>query len=122
MKKPILLAATLAFTATLVQSANKPQQTGTIVAENSVPCGAKQDKKKESVDLLCQEYVVRTDTTDYRIRQEKPAAKALIALNTPVEFTLDKDKIKFKANGKSFEYIVVSESLIPTTTAAAPKP
>jgi len=120
MKKPILLAAAVVFAASIAYAGNKPQQTGTIIAENSVPCGAKQEKKKESVDLLCQEYVVRTDTTDYRIRQEKPANKALIPLNTPVEFILEKDKIKFKANGKSFEYIVVSESLIPTSAPVKP--
>ena len=121
MKKSFFLATTVIFAATLAQAGNKPQS-GTIVAENSVACGAKQDKKKESVDLLCQEYVIRADTTDYHVRQEKPASKALIPLNTPVEFTLEKDKIKFKANGKSFEYIVVSESAVPTTTAAAPTP
>jgi len=31
-----------------------------------------------------------------------PADKALIPFNTPVEFTLEKDKMKFKANGKSY--------------------
>jgi hypothetical protein len=112
MKKPILLAATVIFAATLVQASAKTQ-TGTIVSENSVACGSKQDKKKESVDLLCQEYVVRTDTTDYHIRQEKPSTKALIPINTPIEFTLEKDKIRFKANGKSFEYLIVSESAAP---------
>jgi len=115
MKKPFMLAAVLIFAADLSHAGTKPQ-TGTIISENSVACGSKQDKKKENVDLLCQEYVVRTDTTDYRIRQEKPSTKALIPINTPIEFTLEKDKIKFKANGKSFEYIVVSES------AAPPKP
>jgi hypothetical protein len=120
MKKPFLLATVLVFGATLLQASNKPQ-TGTIISENSVACGSKQEKKKESVDLLCQEYVVRTNTTDYRIRQEKPSTKALIPLNTPIEFTLEKDKIRFKANGKSFEYIVVSESATPTTPTP-PKP
>jgi len=119
MKKPILLAAFVVFAATLAQANNKIQS-GTIIAENSVACGAKQDKKKESVDLLCQEYVIRADTTDYHVRQEKPANKAIIPINTPVEFTLDKDKIKFKANGKSFEYIVVSESAVPTAAPAKP--
>jgi hypothetical protein len=33
-----------------------------------------------------------------------------IPINTAIEFTLDKDKIKFKANGKSYEYLVVSEA------------
>jgi hypothetical protein len=112
MKIPFLLAITLIFAAALVQASTKTQ-TGTIIAENSVACGSKQDKKKENVDLLCQEYVVRTDTTDYHIRQEKPSTKALIPINTPIEFTLEKDKIRFKANGKSFEYLIVSESAAP---------
>lgn len=112
MKKPFLLTAILIFGATLLQASTKPQ-TGTIISENSVACGSKQDKKKQNVDLLCQEYVVRTDTTDYRIRQEKPSTRALIPINTPIEFTLEKDKIRFKANGKSFEYLIVSESAAP---------
>jgi hypothetical protein len=41
----------------------------------------------------------------------------MIPVNTSIEFTLDKDKMKFKANGKKYEYIVVSESAV-----TAPKP
>src|SRR5258708_10459390 len=33
-----------------------------------------------------------------------------------IEFTLDKDKIRFKANGKSYEYLVVSEAAASETT------
>jgi hypothetical protein len=92
--------------------ANEPQ-TGTIIAENSVPCGSQVAKnKKSSTDLMCQEYVVRTQTTEYHVRQQKPEDKALIPVNTPVEFTLDKDKIKFKASGKKYEYLVVSEAAV----------
>jgi len=116
MKKPLLLAAVVIFGAMLVQAGNKPQM-GTIVSENSVACGSKVEKNKQSTELLCQEYVVRTATTDYHIRQLKPSEKALIPINTPIEFTLDKDKIKFKANGKSYEYLVVSEA-----AAEPPKP
>ena len=47
----------------------------------------------------------------------KPADKALIPVNTPVEFTLDKDKMKFKANGKSYEYIIVSEAAVAADAA-----
>jgi hypothetical protein len=43
----------------------------------------------------------------------------LIPVNTSVEFTLEKDKMKFKANGKKYEYLVVSETAAPATTAAA---
>lgn len=109
MKKPFLLAAVVIFGAILVQAGNK-LQTGTIISENSVACGSKVEKNKRSVELLCQEYVVRTATTDYHIRQQKPSDKALIPIHTSIEFTLDKDRIKFKANGKSYEYLVVSEA------------
>jgi hypothetical protein len=95
----------------------KEPQAGTIIAENSVGCGSQLTKnKKGTLELLCQEYVIRTDTTEYHVRQEKPADKALIPVNTAVEFTLEKDKMKFKANGKKYEYLIVSEAAV---TAAA---
>ena len=122
MKKPLLLAAVLLFGAVLVYAGNKPQ-TGTIISEKSVACGSTLEKgkknKQTTVEVLCQEYVIRTAGTDYHIRQLKPADKALIPINTPVEFTLDKDKMKFKANGKSYEYLVVSEDAV---AADATKP
>ncbi len=122
MKKPFLLAAVLLFGAILVRAGNKPQ-TGTIISEKSVACGSTLEKgkknKQTTVEVLCQEYVVRTAAADYHIRQLKPADKALIPVNTPVEFTLDKDKMKFKANGKSYEYLIVSEAAV---AADATKP
>jgi len=108
MKKPFLLAAVAVVSAMFAQAGDKTQ-TGTIISENSVPCASKLEKSKQT-ELLCQEYVVRTATTDYHIRQPKPVERELIPINTPIEFALDKDKIKFKANGKSYEYIVVSET------------
>ncbi|HKW60954.1 MAG TPA: hypothetical protein VJN89_00290 [Candidatus Acidoferrum sp.] len=122
MKKPLMLAAVLLLGEALIQAGNKPQY-GTIVSENSVACGSTVEKGKKNkqmtVELLCQEYVVRTEGTDYHIRQMKPSEKALIPVNTPVEFTLDKDKMKFKANGKSYEYLIVSEAAV---AADATKP
>lgn len=120
MKKPIMLTAALLLGGTLVQAGNKPQY-GTIVSENSVACGSTVEKGKKNkqmtVEVLCQEYVVRTEGTDFHIRQMKPSEKALIPVNTPVEFTLDKDKMKFKANGKSYEYLVVSEAAVAADAA-----
>lgn len=122
MKKPLMLGAVLVLTGTLVQAGNKSQY-GTIVSENSVACGSTVEKGKKNtqmtVQLLCQEYVVRAEGTDYHVRQMKPSEKALIPVNTPVEFTLDKDKMKFKANGKSYEYVIVSEAAV---AADATKP
>jgi hypothetical protein len=116
MNKPFLFAAILICGASFAQASNPPQS-GTVISETSVACGSKIGKKKTSVQLLCQEYVVRAAGTDFHIRQLKPGDEALIPVDTPIEFTLDKDKIKFKVNGKSHEYLVVSEA--PSTQAQA---
>lgn len=120
MKKPLFLAAVLLCGAVLAEAGTP--QFGTIISENSVPCGSTvkgKRNKQTTTDVLCQEYVVRTAGVDYHIRQPKPADKALIPVNTPIEFTLDKDKMKFKANGKSYEYLIVSEAAV---SADASKP
>jgi hypothetical protein len=45
--------------------------TGYYCSSTSVACGTKKSGK-QTTDLLCQEYVVRSSTTDYTIRQPKP--------------------------------------------------
>jgi hypothetical protein len=108
----------LAFFFTLIADAGaKEPEAGTIVSESSVACRSKVKNKKETAEVICQEYVVRTQTTEYHIRQEKHAGQELIPVNTSIEFTLNKDKMKFTANGKKYEYLVVSE-----TAVATPKP
>lgn len=122
MKKPLMLGTVLLLGGAFVQAGNKPQY-GTIISENSVACGSTVEKGKKNkqmtVEVLCQEYVVRAERTDYHVRQMKPSEKALIPVNTPIEFTLDKDKMKFRANGKSYEYLIVSEAAV---AADATKP
>jgi hypothetical protein len=115
MKKSLLLFAALLLSV-WVASAGPQPQAGTIISQNSVACGAKKSKK-EDIDILCQQYVVRSGSTDYTVRQPKPSNQALIPINTPVEFSLDKNKMKFKANGKSFEFLVVAQA---AATPAAP--
>jgi hypothetical protein len=111
MKFRFLALGAMVFIATFSAAGEKPSP-GTIVSESSVDCGTHKQGKKDSTALLCQEYVVRSDTTEYRIRQQKPSNQALIPANTPIQFTLNKDKMKFKANGKSYQFIVVGESAI----------
>ncbi len=94
---------------------------GTLIAENSVPCGS-QAKGKKTTDLMCQEYVIRTATTEYHVRQEKEAHKEMLPVNAPVELTISKDKMKFKANGKSYEMLIVSEAAAPAAGAATSVP
>ena len=47
----------------------------------------------------------------------RTTAFAELPVNAGIEFTLDKDKMKFKANGKKYAYLVDSEN-----ATARPKP
>jgi hypothetical protein len=108
-KMTLIMFVVLMFTPVF---AGNPAVSGTIVSENSVDCGTKGNKKKE-MDLVCQEYVVRTTTTEYHIRQEKQKDQTLLPMNSTIEFTMDKDKMKFKLNGNKYEFLVVSEAAVP---------
>lgn len=116
MKKSLSLVAALLLTTTSAIAGPKPQP-GTVLSQTSVPCGAKKSKKQD-IDLLCQQYVIRSGTTDFTVRQPKPEDQTLIPLNTAIEFTLDKNKMKFKANGKSFEFVVVSQAAASAASSA----
>jgi hypothetical protein len=109
----ILAAAALS---TYAAASDKTMQ-GTLVSESSVQCGSESKGKKTS-DLMCQEYVIRTETTEYHVRQEKEAHKEMLPVNAPVELTISKDKMKFKVNGKGYEMLIVSESAAPRATPA----
>jgi hypothetical protein len=116
MKKSVSLLAALFLSAAVTAAGLQPQP-GTILSQTSVACGAKKSKKKD-IDVLCQQYVLRSGSTDYTIRQPKPSEQTLIPINTPIQFTLDKNKVKFKVNGKSFEFIVVGQAAAPSAAAA----
>ena len=111
-KTTILLLAVLLGLG-LMSAAKDNVLQGTIVSENSVACGSQAKGKKQTLELMCQEYVIRTEATEYHVRQEKEAHKEMLPVNAPVELSINKDKIKFKVNGKSYEMLVVSESAAP---------
>jgi hypothetical protein len=115
-----LMLAVVALCASAAAAKDAVMQ-GTIVSENSVPCGSEAKGHKQTVDLMCQEYVIRTDTTEYHVRQQKEEHKAMLPVNAPVELTISKDKMKFKVNGKGYEMLIVSESAV-TAPAPAPAP
>ena len=108
MKKSLTVFGAL-FLAAVVASAGPKAQPGTVLSHTSVTCGTEKSKKQD-IDLLCQQYVVRSNTTDYTIREPKPDDQHLIPLNAAIEFTLDKNKMKFKVNGKSFQFVVISQA------------
>lgn len=115
MKKTLLAVTVLVLGASFSFAGAKPMS-GTIISESSVDCGTKKQGKKESTALLCQQYIVRTATTEYQIRQPKPSGQAILPANTAIEFTLNKDKMKFKVAGKSYEFLIVGNSAISTPT------
>jgi hypothetical protein len=116
MNKSLSVLVSLFLGATVAFAGPSPRP-GTILSQTSVACGAKKSKKQD-IDLLCQQYVVRSGTTDYTIRQPKPSDQHIIPLDTAVQFTLDKNKMKFKFDGKSFEFIVISQASSAVTAPA----
>ena len=110
---PLVLAAIVLYVFPSF-AANSPM-TGTIISEKSVECGTKNKGKKtvkSSTAVLCQQYVVHTATTEYEIRQPKPSSQAIIPANSAILFSVKKDKLKFKLNGKSYEFLIVGTSAI----------
>ena len=123
MRKLLSVLTVLSLSAVVASAGPKPQS-GTVLSQSSVACGEKKSKK-QSLHILCQEYLVRSGATDYTIRQPKPSEQELIPLNTAIQFTLDKNKMKFKANGKSFEFTVISQAAASAggdKPASAPNP
>ena len=105
-----VLALVLLFVPTCM--ADQKPTSATIISMTSVACGAKQESKKKSTTLTCQQYVVHTATTEYQIRQQKPEEQEVLHANTQILFTLDKNKMKVKVNGKKYEFLVVGTSAL----------
>ncbi len=114
--KPFLTLLGALFLSATVAAGPKPQS-GNVISHTSVACGTKKSKKQD-IELLCQQYVVRSGTTDFTIRQPKPSEQGIIPLNTTIEFKLDKNKMKFKVDGKSFELTVISQTAASAAAAA----
>jgi hypothetical protein len=116
MKRLLSVLVVLTYSSLAASAGPKPQS-GSILSQTSVACGTKKSKKQD-IDLLCYQYIVRSGTTDYTIRQPKPDEQHIIPLNTPIQFTLDKNMMKFKANGTSFKFMVVSQAAVSSATNA----
>jgi hypothetical protein len=113
MKRVAPVFAAFLLAAGAIFAGPKPQP-GVVRSQTSVACGTKKSKKQD-IDLLCHEYVVRSGTTDYAIRQPKPDEQHLIPLNTPIQFTLDKNMMKFKVDGRSFKFRVISQTAVSSS-------
>ena len=117
MNKSLAAFAALVLAVSVALAGPKPQS-GTVLSQTSVACGTKKSKKQD-IEVLCHQYVVRSGLTDYTIRQPKPDDQHILPLNTPVQFTLDKSMMKLKADGNSFKFMVISQAAV---SSAADKP
>lgn len=112
MKKTILACVlTLSLAGGVALAKEGPYLQGKIVAMNAVPCGTQQKRHKKSREMLCQEYVLQTDTMEYHVRQTQEKHTALLPIGQEAEFRIEKDKIKLRVpgtKGKEREYIIVS--------------
>lgn len=129
-----VVAGLICFTALAYGKEPKRFQTGTLMRMDAVHCGvAEKDAKsltgqllgtdssnKKSEEVLCQEYVLQTDTLVYKLRPRDEKHPALLPVGEHAQFRLDKDKVVLRVedlDNKDREYSVVS--IAPRTDAPA---
>lgn len=100
------------------------RQRGVLAEMQSVSCGYQQNtgstvagvlitgaQHTKSHELLCQEYILKTDRVTYRIRPKEEKHPALLPVGETAEFRLKKDKMLLRvpeSDDKEREYTVVS--------------
>jgi hypothetical protein len=101
-----------------------PYQSGKLLQMNSVHCGTAQksdtnalgeiigtdDRNTKTQDVLCQEYVLQTDSVDYHIRPRDEKHPDILPIGSLAQFRIEKDKLILRAEGmdKERQYFVVS--------------
>jgi len=116
----------LALIASVAQAkGSRHYQTGKLVRMESVKCGTDAKDAKsfagemlgtdsqhmKTKELLCQQYVVQSDSVIYTIRPKDDKHPALLPIGEEAQFRLDKDKILLRvedSDDKEREYFVVS--------------
>jgi len=125
-----ILAAAL-FLAASSAFAKEPvfHQQGTITAMDGVECGVDENSgksfagevlgtdgaHKKTRQLLCQEYVLKTDRVLYRIRPRDEKHPMLLPVGERAEFRIKKEKLLLavpELDGKEREYSVTSMQMI----------
>ena len=111
-------------------------QSGKLVRMESVKCGTDAKDAKsfagevigtdsahmKTKELLCQQYVLETETVIYTIQPKDDKHPALLPIGEKAQFRLDKDKILLRVedlDDKEREYSVVSMSPNDSATQAA---
>ena len=124
--KRIILAGLLFTLARSLEAKDKPfYEKGVLLQMESSSCGvAEKDGKtlagqifgtdgqhKRSQEVLCQDYVLKSDRIVYRIRPKDDKHPVLLPVGESAEFRIHKDKMLLRvpeADSKEREYVVLS--------------
>jgi hypothetical protein len=121
----LLIAAGLQNAAAAPAKDKLAYERGVLLQMDSTHCGyAEKDGKtiageifgtdgqhKNTQEILCQEYILKSDRLIYRIRPKDNKHPALLPVGESAEFRIHKDKMLLRvveSDGKEREYIVVS--------------
>ena len=103
----------------------KHYQTGKLLQMESVECGIDENSgksfrgevlgtdsgHKKTHELLCQEYILQSDTVIYRIRPKDEKHPVLLPVGQQAQFRMEKDKMILRVedlDDKDRDYTVVS--------------
>src|SRR3954464_10548399 len=109
-------------------------QQGTVTAMDAVECGLDENSgntfagevlgtdgaHKKTRQLLCQEYVLKTDKVMYRIRPRDEKHPVLLPVGERAQFRIKKDKLLLavpELDGKEGKYSVPSMQMINTESS-----
>ncbi len=131
----ITLFVTIMFVTTLATAKeNRYYQIGLLSEMNATECGYHEKSGKGFVgaligtdssnkdirQTLCQEYVLKSDKVNYRIRPRKEKKAELLPIGERIEFRIKQDKMLLRIGDgdKEIEYNVVSMVAVERTEAA----
>jgi hypothetical protein len=129
----LVIAASLQTVAPVPAKDKPVYDRGVLLQMESTNCGfAEKDGKtltgqilgtdgqhKNTQEVLCQEYILKSDRLIYRIRPKDDKHPTLLPVGESAEFRIHKDKMLLRvpeADGKEREYVVVS--MTPRVDAA----
>jgi hypothetical protein len=121
----LVIAASLQNVAPAPAKDKPAYERGVLLQMDSTHCGyAEKDGKtvageifgtdgqhKNTQEVLCQEYILKSDRLIYRIRPRDEKHPALLPVGESAEFRIRKDKMLLRvpeSDGKEREYVVVS--------------
>jgi len=125
------VALTVLLLVAVGQAKEKHYQSGKLLKMESVKCGTDEKNGKslagemigtdsahmKTKELLCQQYILETETVIYTIEPRDEKHPALLPIGEKAQFRIDKDKMQLRvedADDKEREYLVIS--MVPRQT------